>query len=161
MMFVEEFQRSLNGNRTRVLSVGYFCYNTGRPLHYHRDDSGVVYRYYNKYLLMTSMLIISLNHWMRPHTSSTKKWSKVGELSPPSQEWVKQYIYIYIYYLENTEIRRSVRMIKIPYIRIPKFLKIHVTKHTKTKQSEYLLNPTVRYVNDRSRRHVTQKVSHS
>ena len=51
MMFVEEFQRSLKGIRTRDLRVVYFCYNTERPLRYHRVDSVVVFRYYNTHTM--------------------------------------------------------------------------------------------------------------
>ena len=54
---------------------------------------------YTKYLLMTSMLIISLNHWMRPHTSNTEKWFKVYEVSLPSErEWNNTYTHIHIFW---------------------------------------------------------------
>ena len=47
---------------------------------------------------------------------------------------LKQYIYTYIYYLGNTEIRRSVRKIKITYIRIPdpsKYMLLDILKRSK------------------------------
>ena len=113
---------------------------------------------YTKYLLMTSKLIISLNHWMRPQIANTKKWSKVGEVSPPREkDWNNKYTHIYIIW--------GIRKYEGVYGWLNSvhthsgFLNIHVTWHTKTQQREYLLNRTVRYVNDSSHRQVTHKVS--
>ena len=42
---VEEFQYSLDRNRTPVLSVRYFFKITRKPLNYHRNDGLVVFQY--------------------------------------------------------------------------------------------------------------------
>ena len=54
---------------------GTYCYNTGRPLRYHRDDSVVVFQYYNK----------STQHWGRGFDSQfSERWNSSTKSSGTS-----------------------------------------------------------------------------